>query len=110
MTTTQEQVREALEATGEAEGDLVCFYRPPYYIAPVHITPKPTLVRCSVAELPTREYDAGYGGVEGEEVICFGPRYVYFRATYDGAEWITSAPRNPEVLTEATDLIAIGGG
>jgi len=42
-----------------------------------------------------REFDFGYGGVEGEPFTAWGPRYVYFPVCYDGAESVGFAPRNP---------------
>jgi hypothetical protein len=41
------------------------------------------------------EFDGGYGGPEGPEVLAWTDQWVYFPVCYDGAEWIGSAPRNP---------------
>ena len=41
------------------------------------------------------EFDGGYGGSEGPDVLAWTEARVYFPVVYDGAEWIESAPRNP---------------
>ena len=41
------------------------------------------------------EFDGGYGGTEGPDVLAWTDQRVYFPVCYDGAEWIGSAPRNP---------------
>lgn len=41
-----------------------------------------------------RFYD-GFGGEEGQPFTAWTEQRVYFPATYDGAEWVASAPRNP---------------
>ena len=40
-------------------------------------------------------FDDGYGGAEGPAVLAWTETRVYFPAVYDGAEWLSSAPRNP---------------
>ncbi len=42
-----------------------------------------------------REFDAGYGGSEGDRFTVWTEKRVYFPIVYDGAEWCGSAPRNP---------------
>ena len=42
-----------------------------------------------------KEFDCGYGGVEGKPFTAWSDDTVYFPLCYDGAEWIGSAPRNP---------------
>lgn len=42
------------------------------------------------------EFDPGYGGSEGPPVLAWTENRVYFPVTYDGAEWLGSAPRNPQ--------------
>jgi hypothetical protein len=42
-----------------------------------------------------REFDAGYGGQEGDPFTAWGPNWVYFPICYDGSEWVGSAPRRP---------------
>jgi len=43
------------------------------------------------------EFDAGYGSSEGPDVLAWTETRVYFPVVYDGAEWMESAPRNPQV-------------
>ena len=57
------------------------------------------------AELDT-EFDNGYGGPEGVPFTVWTKNYVYFPAVYDGAEWVSCVPRNPN--GHATDHV--GGG
>lgn len=75
MTTWRKQLKEARE---ECEDD-----SPVVAIAPADI------------DLDREFYD-GYGGSEGEPVLIWTERRVYFPVVYDGAEWLGSAPRNPE--------------
>ena len=48
-----------------------------------------------------REFDAGYGGPEGEAFILWTTNRVYFTCCYDGAEGAESVPRNPCSKAEA---------
>ena len=57
---------------------------------------KRPMIRCTFDELPEREFDEGYGSVEGEPTIAFSPNYIYVRHIYDGAENFAAVPRNPE--------------
>lgn len=41
-------------------------------------------------------FDGGYGGSEGPSVLIWTEQRVYFPVVYDGAEWMGSAPRNPQ--------------
>lgn len=41
------------------------------------------------------QFSSGYGNPEGCEFTAWGEKYVYFPATYDGAEWVAKVPRNP---------------
>lgn len=41
-------------------------------------------------------FDPGYGGSEGPAVLIWTEERVYFPVVYDGAEWMGSAPRNPQ--------------
>lgn len=47
------------------------------------------------------EFDAGYGGAEGPPVLIWTEDRVYFPVVYDGAEWLGSAPRNPQAEGQA---------
>jgi hypothetical protein len=51
------------------------------------------------------EFDPSYGLTEGPPVLAWTERNVYFPATYDGSEWMASAPRNPQ----ATGRTHVGG-
>lgn len=42
-----------------------------------------------------REFDADYGGTEGQPFTAWREKWVYFPICYDGAEWVGHAPRNP---------------
>jgi len=42
------------------------------------------------------EFDAGYGRENGPEFLAWTASFVYFPVSYDGAESIGSAPRNPQ--------------
>jgi hypothetical protein len=42
------------------------------------------------------EFDDGYGRCEGPAVLIWTEQRVYFPIVYDGAEWLGSAPRNPQ--------------
>lgn len=59
----------------------------------------------SDAELD-RDFNAGYGGENGESFTLWTTSRVYFPASYDGAEWCASVPRFP--CLEAT--AHVGGG
>ena len=52
------------------------------------------------------EFDGGFGSQEGCSFAVWTAKWVYFPATYDGAEWATSVPRNPDGET----IAHIGGG
>lgn len=41
-------------------------------------------------------FDPGYGGPEGPDVLVWTEERVYFPVVYDGAEWMGSAPRDPQ--------------
>lgn len=40
-------------------------------------------------------FDGGYGSAKGPDVLIWTEERVYFPVTYDGAESLGSAPRNP---------------
>ncbi len=42
------------------------------------------------------QFDDGYGGADGMPVLAWTETRVYFPVVYDGAEWLGSAPRNPQ--------------
>lgn len=53
-----------------------------------------------------RRFDSGYGGTQGAPFTAWSEHRVYFPTCYDGAEWVSSAPRSPN--GEVTDHV--GGG
>lgn len=48
-----------------------------------------------------KQFYAGYGAPEGPEVLAWTPTRVYFPVVYDGAEWLGSAPRDPDSVGQA---------
>ena len=96
-TTIRELIREALVVTGEQPEDLDCYYQDGYGDPYEEENLKPT--QCSsVRGLPEREYDTGFGGINGPPFIAFSEKYVYISVQYDGAETIEAIPRHPEFL------------
>lgn len=97
MTTTRQQVEEALEE-GDTLESIICFYHPfiekDRYESPQFDNGR--VIACPGNELPTRTYSAGYGGVEGEPCICFGAHRIYVKTEYDGAESFRAIPRTPD--------------
>jgi hypothetical protein len=43
-----------------------------------------------------KEFDAGYGSIEGVPFTVWTKRHVYFPVCYDGSEWVGSVSRNPD--------------
>lgn len=111
-TTTRAQMERAIKSTGEDPASVVCFYRaiPEGGDDAYDIPDDAPVVRCAVADLPMRLFDPGFGGVDGEPVIGFGPRYVYIKGCYDGSEWIQGIPRHPEGIVDKNSLPVVGGG
>lgn len=64
----------------------------------VHVAP-------NEAMLDVKFY-GGFGGTDGPAVLIWTEQRVYFPVTYDGAEWLGSAPRNP--IDQGQDHV--GGG
>lgn len=54
-----------------------------------------------------RQFDDGFGLVEGDHFTLWTPLRVYFPAQYDGNEWCASVPRNP--CAEITYHVGDGG-
>lgn len=46
-------------------------------------------------ELFDEKFDNGYGGTNGKQFLVWTKNRVYYPICYDGAEWASSAPRNP---------------
>lgn len=114
MTNLKAQVAEAAEAVKDDPSSMICFYEPVDENGGRRSSwsskPAPPPIRCTFDELPTREYDSGYGGVNGEYFIGFTERFVYVRSVYDGAEWIDAVPRSPEQFTASPQFPELGGG
>jgi len=53
-----------------------------------------------------KSFDAGFGGTCGEPFTLWTDCRVYFPVQYDGAEWVGSAPRNPNGIPTPH----VGGG
>ena len=102
MATIKGQVSEALQP-GDTLESLVCYWQPLIGDYEWNDESWGPIQKTSGIELPEREFDAGYGGVRGDRVICFSERYVYIRGQYDGLEWVEAIPRSPE------SLLAFGG-
>lgn len=99
LTDCREQLRAAAAAVGDDPKDIDCYYHPYDEEQPwSYDEENRPVVRCRGDELPTRKYDAGFGGVEGEPVVGFSERFVYVRVGYDGAEHIAIVPRLPDAL------------
>ena len=55
------------------------------------------VVECTLTEEQLLvQFDAGYGGIEGEHFTLWTTNRVYFPAVYDGSEWVGSVSRNPD--------------
>jgi hypothetical protein len=103
--TIQDLMRQAIESAKDDEASVECYYRNVQdydeQIGPV--------IRCTVAELPQRTFNDGFGGVEGEAIIAFSSKYVYVKGVYDGSEWIQAIPRHPDSINPE-ELPQVGGG
>ena len=52
---------------------------------------------CTLSDLELRvEFDGGSGCTEGAPFLAWTATRVYFPVCYDGAEWVGSAPREPQ--------------
>lgn len=74
-TTWREELQRARESAGD-QSDIVA------------VSPSETVLDAS--------FDDGYGLSEGPDVLVWTENRVYFPVVYDGAEWLDSAPRNPQ--------------
>ena len=54
-----------------------------------------------------KDFDDGYGGPKGQPFVAYSEYWVYFCVQYDGAEWVSSVPRQPMQGYEPTHH---GGG
>jgi hypothetical protein len=85
ITTWREELQQARETAGD-QSEIVA------------VSPSETVLDVS--------FDDGYGGSEGPAVLVWTEARVYFPVVYDGAEWLDSAPRNPQPDGQAH----VGGG
>lgn len=111
MTTVREQMLDAIKEAGDDPADVLCSYREVVDSEGYVDSWDKSLPRhdnVPATDLPEREYDDGYGGVDGEPVIGFSERYVYVKACYDGSEWVQAVPRSMEFVTD--DIPVVGGG
>ncbi len=44
-----------------------------------------------------REFDVGFGKIEGTAFVAFSEYYVYFPVQYDSSEWMTRMPLNSDI-------------
>lgn len=56
----------------------------------------PILAYAPSEESFDEEFYPGYGAANGPGVLAWTEGWVYFPVEYDGAEWMDSAPRNPQ--------------
>ena len=54
-----------------------------------------------------KKFDNSHTIKEGVPFTLFTKRRVYFPATYDGAEWVRSVPRNPPESPEPTEHVGM---
>ena len=104
MTTRKEQLEAALRP-GDTLDTLTIIYQPiegPCECWQEHTCPEPS--PCSVDDL-TRDFHGGYGGANGEPILAYSDRYVYFGHAYDGFDSIASVPRSPEHVGRTIPII-----
>ena len=54
------------------------------------------VVKCTLTEAELDvPFDSGYGGSRGKPFTLWTKTRVYFPVVYDGAEWVSSVPRDP---------------
>ena len=98
MTTTRASLLAVVLEMGDDPNTVECFYQNhagELFSWDERDDPYP-IVACNIYDLPSREFDAGYGGTNGEPCIAFSPRHVYIKSQYDGAERFVAIPRHPE--------------
>lgn len=103
MVTLKEQLLKAIEETNDDPNTLVCFYQPvpeDVNYPGWHQNECDEPLQCTIDELPTDEFDAGYGGPNGSPSIAFSDKFIYIRVQYDGSEWFEAIPRHPEHVTK----------
>lgn len=96
-TTWRKELRDAMQGSTVS-------WRDPQVIEPAD--PGPVLAYSPNETAFDIEFCPGYGSEEGPPVLAWTAEYVYFPASYDGAEWMGRAPRNPRPLGQHH----VGGG
>lgn len=53
---------------------------------------------CTLTDIRLDEqFDDGYGGIEGRPFTLWTQQRIYFPVCYDGAEWVGSVARHPDL-------------
>lgn len=110
MANIKAMIQAAVTHVNDEPSTLVCqvrHYNIPSTLNEDHYLPP---ITTTFDNLPTREFDASYGAEEGEQVICWSPRYVYIKSIYDGAESIVTIPRHPQYTNIHADHFEPVGG
>ena len=60
------------------------------------------IIACTMTEAEmSARFWSGFGDSEGIPFTAWSKEWVYFPATYDGAEWVERVPRDPcDIKTE----------
>jgi len=98
MSTRKKQLTEALQK-GDTPEMLTCFFMDEHGQPWSTDESSPVIGPCGFDDLPDREFDSSWGGTEGPPTIAFSERFVYICVQYDGSEWMTAIPRNPDQAT-----------
>lgn len=109
-TTTKQLVLDALVENNEGPDDVVFCAFEKLPSEDDWRTRTGIIIQCQFDELPTIEFDSGYGGVNGEPILVYTKHNVYFKCTYDGAEWVASVPRTIKAAIALKNLPQHGGG
>jgi hypothetical protein len=108
-TNTKKELLYALAINNESPEDLeAVFYKPVVHLWEDSYKSKDKVVKCTFDELPEREFNPGYGSVEGEPIYAYTKDWIYFKVCYDGAEWISWIPRNPENVKNSITVYGDG--
>ena len=66
-----------------------------------------TVVSCTLSsDGLDKEFEEGFGAIEGAAFTLWTAKRVYFPVCYDGAEWVGSVSREPDGVATAH----VGGG
>lgn len=86
MTTWRTLLSEALAGNGESWDDVKHVAMAPRDLWRDETPPSPSL---------DAEFSDNYGSAEGCPFTLWTSKRVYFPVVYDGAEWVSSVPRDP---------------